>query len=79
MMCECSLKDEYKGNDASIFEQMSLQEIRVDAYNWKTLYQCKECSTYWEETYAEGRFGGTPVLRRVEKSYVESVWGLNHI
>lgn len=79
MMCDCNFKDLYKGNDVTKFQQKCLQEVKVDAYNWKTLYKCKVCNTYWEETYVEGRFGGTPELRKVDKSYVVSVWSLDHI
>lgn len=79
MICDCSLKDLYKGNDATIFEQKCLQEIKVDAHNWKSLYKCKRCSTYWEETFVKGRFGGTPELRKVDESYVVSTWGLDYI
>lgn len=77
MMCDCSLKDLYKGNNAVAFEQKCLQEIKVDARNWKTLYTCKVCNTYWEEKYIDGRFGGTPELRKVDENYVWSIWGLN--
>lgn len=75
-MCDCNMKDLYKGNDATKYEQKYLREIKVDAYNWKTLYQCKKCKTYWEEVFLEGRFGGCPELRKVDQNYVISVWGI---
>lgn len=75
-MCNCNFKGLYTGNDASLFEHEYLSEIKVDANSWKTLYRCKKCNTYWEETYVEGRFGGSPELRKVDESYVSTVWGL---
>lgn len=75
MKCACSSNEKFEGNDATAFEQVCLREIQVDAVNWKTLYKCKECDEYWEETYLDGRFGGIPELRKVDESYVSSVWG----
>ena len=79
MKCDCSSKNVYRGNDAMQFEKIWLREIKVDAVHWKTLYKCKECNVYWEETYVEGRFGGVPELKKVDEDYVGSVWGLNDI
>jgi len=78
-MCNCNLKDLYKGNEATTFEQDCLHELKVDAHNWKVLYKCPKCNTYWEETYVEGRFGGSPELRKVNESYVISAWGSEYL
>lgn len=79
MICECNIKDLYEGNEAVLFERKFLQVVRVDAYKWKTLFKCKSCNQYWEEVYIDGRFGGTPELRKVDESYAMSAWGLDSI
>lgn len=77
MDCGCKLKKIYIGNEVILFKEKYLEEIKVDAYNWKTLYKCKKCSIYWEETYLDGRFGGIPKLKEVDKSYIKKVWNLD--
>ena len=79
MQCNCNSKNMYYGNEATIFEQEYLQEIKVDAHSWKTLYKCKSCNTYWEEAYTNGRFGGTPELKKIDENYIKSFWGSDNI
>lgn len=76
MICECNLKPVFSGNEATIYEQKHLQEIKIDAGKWKTLYRCRSCSAYWEEVYKDGRFGGTPELKKVDINYVKLNWNI---
>lgn len=76
-MCNCYKQDIYEGNNATDFENRFLEEVKVNAFDWKTLYICKDCSTYWEETYLDGRFGGVPQLKKINRNYAISEWNLN--
>jgi len=76
MKCLCNSQSFYKGNGATLFEQEFLREIKVDAIEWKTLYQCKQCKIYWEEHNQEERFVSVPVLQKVSNSHVESNWNI---
>ena len=76
MPCYCNTKDFLEGNAAVIFAEKYLSVIKVDAVNWKTLYKCNDCDLYWEEIYRDGRFGGTPELRKVTVKYIQTEWGV---
>ena len=67
-MCECKDTVFLEGNDATFYKENYLQVISIDAKNWKTLYKCKICNMYWEETFIEDRFVGIPELKQVNCS-----------
>jgi protein-arginine kinase activator protein McsA len=74
MNCKCNQNSVIESNDAILYEQNFLHEVKVNAYTWETLYKCKECNTFWEEIYKDGRFGGTPVLKKVSIDGVSEKW-----
>lgn len=59
-----------EGNVA-ISKREHLELIRIDGKRWLTLYKCRECGGYWEETYdiSKGAYmaGGVPVLTCLSK------------
>lgn len=74
MSCNCDLKNYFKGNEATLFQDKCLEAIKVDVDNWRGLYRCTYCNTYWEETFIEDRFVGIPELKKVTAEYVKEEW-----
>lgn len=79
MNCNCGSKTEYGGNEVIAFKEKYLEILKIDAFNWKGLYRCRECNTFWEETFKDDRWGGWPVLNKVDEKYVSSNWGNEYI
>jgi len=67
-----------EGKDALLKEQQDLEILAIDGIQWRTLFRCRKCGTYWEEIRDEtkGAYmgGGVPVLRKVDQAYVQSQW-----
>lgn len=74
MGCDCNEFNHVKGNKVIEFEK-KLFQICVDGQRWKTLYKCEKCNVFWEENYVDGRWGGEPILSKVESDYVIKEWG----
>ena len=70
-----------EGEDALLKEQQDLEVLAIDDIHWRTLFQCRKCGAYWEETRDEtkGAYmgGGVPILRKVDQAYVQSRWKLH--
>lgn len=66
-MCDCSERDHYHGTEATEFAK-KLTEVSVNAREWKTLYRCAACGTYWLETYPHSEYhgGGLPELDKIK-------------
>jgi hypothetical protein len=76
MMCECDSVSTLKSNEATLFKRKYLEAVKVDSVNWTALYRCKECQVFWEETFEDGRWGGTEILNKVDEEYVKKNWKL---
>ena len=66
-----------EGNEA-ISKRKSLELIRVDGTRWLTLYRCKDCGLYWEESYDidKGAYmaGGIPILKQLSADALADKW-----
>lgn len=76
-MCLCPDQDRLEGGRAIEFEKQLVQ-VAFNSDDWRTLFKCSDCDTYWEETrmQTELQGGGFPILSRVTKEYVAREWGI---
>lgn len=75
MPCDCKNADMITDNNKIMdMEKESLVQLKIDAFKWRTLYNCKFCNTFWEERNTEDRFGGVLQLVKVDKDYVKEEW-----
>ncbi len=69
-----------EGQAALLKQERDLEVVKVNGSRWTTLFRCRECGAYWEETRDEKKgaymAGGIPVLRKVDAEYVRSQWGI---
>lgn len=76
MNCRCDSLTTLRDNVAS-FKREHLVPIAIDSKGWEGLYRCKACRTLFEETFGEDRFGGIPILRKVDREYAIGKWGID--
>lgn len=80
MSCECIYKSSVTDSDKiESMKKEFLSELKVDAYRWKSLYRCKCCNAFWEESFQQDRFIGNPQLIKVDNDYVTKEWGQEFI
>jgi hypothetical protein len=80
MTCKCSTQNEVaKAKEIEQMKTNQLEQLKVDAYKWKTLYKCKFCQSFWELHYTGGRWDGEPELIKVNSDYVVENWGTQYL
>ena len=79
MKCKNHNFNKISGNEVIDIENKYLKEVAVNGEKWRTLYQCKNCCSFFEERYTGGRWDGIPQLVSVTKEYVIKNWGKEYI
>lgn len=74
MACQCYENDRFTGNVLVEYKNKCLVLLEVNA-EWKALFRCKFCNSFWEERNLGGRWNEDIELLKVSNDYVSTNWG----
>ena len=78
MACQCQENCKFIGNAVVDYKKKYLLELEVNP-EWKVLYKCKLCNSFWEERSLGGRWNENIELIKVTNEYVSEKWGLKYL